>query len=151
MSLRQTFKTDKQAEIQGVVLEIGVNDHNGQPITFRLARMSQSNKRYTASLSKATRPHQAAIQNGSMDNGLARKMLQGVFIDTILLDWGNLPKSELTGNASDTELLEFNTENALALFAELPDLYDQLETQAQSAAAFREVETEVNAGNLPAS
>lgn len=148
MSLRKTYKTDKNLEADGVEIPVAVNEANGQPILFRVARMSPSNKKYAARLNKVTRPHQAAIQNDAMDNTLARKMLQEVFVDTILLGWTNLPKSDLTGNEADTGDLEFNRENALALFTELPDLYDQLEKQAQSAASFREQERDVNAGNL---
>jgi hypothetical protein len=147
MSLRKTFKTDKNAEIEGVEIEVGINDHNQLPITIRIARMSASNKRYTKELNRVTKPHQSAIQNDAMDNELARKMLQEVFADTILLEWGNLPKSELTGNEEDTELLEFTRENVLALFKELPDMYDDWEARANKAAAFREKEREVAAKN----
>lgn len=70
-----------------------------------------------------------------------------MFIDTILLGWDNLPKSELTGNDEDTELLDFTPENAQALFDEMPDLYNDWESRAQKAAAFREAEREVSAGN----
>lgn len=147
MSLRKTFKTDARAEIEGVEIEVGINDHNQKPITILLSRMSTSNKRYTKELNRVTKPHQSAIQNDAMDNDLARKMLQEVFTDTILLGWGNLPKSELTGVETDTELLEFNRENALALFKELPDMYDDWEGRANKAAAFREADREVNAKN----
>jgi hypothetical protein len=147
MSLRKTFKTDRTAEVEGVWLEVAVNDHNGKPIRIRISRMSASNKRYTKELNKVTKPHQSAIQNDALDNDLARKMLQEVFADTVLLDWDNLPKSELTGNEADEELLEFNRENALALFAELPDLYDDWESRAQKSAAFREQERETAGKN----
>lgn len=147
MSLRKTFKTDKTAEIEGVEVEVAVNEHNGRPITIRLARMSTTNKRYTKELDRVTKPHMAAIQNDAMDNDLARKMLQRVFVDTILLGWSNLPKSELTGNAEDTEDLEFTADNAMALFDEMPDLYDDWEGRAKKAAAFREAEKEKSAGN----
>lgn len=147
MSLRKTFRTDRTAEIEGVDVEVAINEHNEKPISIRIARMSSSNKRYTKELNRVTKPHMSAIQNDAMDNDLARKMLQKVFVDTILLGWTNLPKSELTGNEADTDLLPFTPENALALFAELPDLYDDWEGRAQKAAAFREQEREVNAGN----
>lgn len=147
MSLRKTFKTDHAAEIDGVEVEVAVNDHNNQPICIRIARMSSTNKRYTKALNKVTKPHMSAIQNDAFDNDLARKMLQGVFVDTILLGWTNLPKSELTGNEADTEDLEFTRENALALFKEMPDLYDDWEARAQKASAFREAEREATAGN----
>lgn len=147
MSLRKTFKTDQNAEVEGVWLEVAVNDHNGKPIRIKLARMSSTNKRYTKALNTVTKPHQSAIQNDALDNDLARKMLQEVFADTILLDWENLPKSELTGVDTDTDLLEFSKDNAMALFAEMPDLYDDWESRAQKAAAFREAEREKNAKN----
>lgn len=147
MSLRKTFKTDKVAEVEGVEVEVAVNDHNGQPIKIRIARMSSTNKRYTKELNKVTKPHQSAIQNDSFDNDLARGMLQKVFVDTILLGWTNLPKSELTGDDADTEDLEFSRENALALFEEMPDLYNDWEGRAQKAAAFREAERTTTSGN----
>lgn len=147
MSLRKTFKTDRNAEVEGVWIEVGINDHNGRPIRIRISRMSQSNKRYTKELNRVTKPHQSAIQNDAMDNDLARKMLQEVFADTILLEWDNLPKSELTGNDDDKDELEFTRENVLALFKELPDMYDDWEARANKASAFREQEQVVNAKN----
>jgi hypothetical protein len=147
MGLRRTFKTDKVAEVEGVPVEVGVNDHNGKPIIIHITRMSASNKRYTKELNRVTKPHQSAIQNDAMDNDLARKMLQEVFADTILLGWDNLPKSELTGVDTDTDELPFSRDNALALFKELPDMYDDWEARANKAAAFREKEREVSAKN----
>lgn len=147
MGLRKTFKTDKEAEINGVTVEVSVNDHNGRSISITIARMSQGNKRYTKELNRVTKPHMSAIQNDAMDNDLARKMLQEVFVDTILLGWDNLPKSELTGNPKDTADLEFSRDNALALFKELPDLYDDWEARANKASAFREKEREEEAKN----
>lgn len=147
MSLRKTFKTDLNAEVDGVLLDVGFNDHNGKPIQVRLSRMSRSNKRYTAELERVTRPHASAIQNESMDNELATKMLREVFVDTVLMGWYNLPKSELTGNDADKEELPFTRENALALFDELPDLYEDWETRAKKASTFREKEREKAAKN----
>lgn len=147
MSLRKTFKTDKIAETEGVWMDVSINDHNGKPIRIKLARMSSTNKRYTKALEAATKPHKSAIQNDAFDNELAKKLLQDVFVETILLDWDNLPKSDLTGDEADTELLPFTKENALALFNEMPELYDDWESRAQKAAAFREAEREKSAGN----
>lgn len=147
MSLRKTFKTDATAETEGVWMDVAINDHNGKPIRIKLARMGPSNKRYTKALNAATKPHQSAIQNDAFDNELARKMLQGVFAETVLLDWDNLPKSELTGNDADAELLPFSKENAIALFDEMQDLYDDWEGRANRAAAFREKELETAAKN----
>jgi hypothetical protein len=142
MSLRKTFKTDAVSEVEGVWLDVAINDNNNKAIRIKISRMSASNKRYTKTLNSVVKPHQSAIQNDALDNDLARKMLQEVFADTILLAWQNLPKSELTGVTTDTKDLEFNRENILALFAEMPDLYDDWEARASKASVFREAERE---------
>lgn len=147
MSLRKTFKTDQSAEVEGVWVDVGINDHNGKTQRIKIRRMSASNKHYTKELNRVTKPHQSAIQNDAMDNNLARKMLQEVFADTIIIDWEEIPQSELTGVETDTDPLEFNRDNVLALFKELPDCYDDWETRANKAAAFREAERVVAAKN----
>lgn len=148
MSLRKTFKTDVKAETEGVWVEADMNEYNGKPVEIHISRMSKSNKRYSKRLEAVTRPHQSAIQNESFDNDLAENLLRNVFVDTILLGWRNLPKSDLTGNDADNDVeLEFNRENALALFKELPECYDDWAERARKAAAFREATSETAAGN----
>lgn len=140
MGLRDTFKTDVAKETAGVWIVVSTNEHNNEPIEIKIARMSRSNKPYAKGLEAATRPHSAAIQNETLDNTVGVKIMQEVFVDTILLDWKNLPKSDLTGDDKDTELLPFTRANALALFAELPDMYDDWEGRAKKSANFREAE-----------
>ena len=147
MGLRNTFKTDKTLETEGVEIAVGINEHNDKPITIRIARMTRTNKKYAKALDNASRPHTASIQNETLDEAIASRMMQGVFVDTILLGWGNLPKSDLTGVDTDTDELPFTRENALALFEELPDLYKDWEKRANGSAAFREIERDVSAGN----
>lgn len=148
MSLRKAFKTDRALEIDGVTLPVGINDHNKKAITITISRMSPTNKRYSKALEEATRPHETSLQTGTMDNELGRQVLQQVFAETILIGWDNLPKSDLTGDdADDGEFLEFTPANAIALFEELPDLYNDWEGKAQKASTFRAKERDKNAGN----
>ncbi len=138
MSLRGTFATDKNAEVDGVEVPVEVNEHNGEPIYINISRMGTANKRYTKRLEAVMQPHQASLQNDSMNNELAGKLLRQVFVDTVLNGWRNLPKSELTGDEKDTEELEFNRDNALALFEALPEMYTDWSNRAKAAATFRE-------------
>lgn len=147
MGLRNNFRTDKALEVEGVEIAVDMNEHNNEPIKIRIARMGRSNKRYSKRLEEVTQPHQSAIANETLDNDLGAKLLREVFVDTVLLSWSNLPKSELTGDPKDTDELPFNRENALALFAELPDVYDDWEARAKKAANFREVARKANAKN----
>jgi hypothetical protein len=147
MGLRNNYRTDRAAEVEGVWIDVDINDHNREPIAVKLSRMGQTNKAYTKALEERTRPHTAAIQNETLDNDLGRDIMRGVFVDTVLLDWKNLPKSELTGNDDDKDDLPFNRENAIALFDELPDLYDILEAHARKAANFRNAARDKTAKN----
>jgi hypothetical protein len=147
MSLRNTFKTNRTAEIEGVTIPVGINEHNGGEITITVSRMSRSNKRYTKAIEERTRPHSAAISNETLDTEIGDKILREVFVDTVLLGFTNLPKSELTGDPADTEELPFTRENALALFDELPDMYDDWEARAKKSSTFRDTERAKMAGN----
>lgn len=138
MGLRKTHENNETTETEGVWVEVDINDHNEQPIEVKLAYMGKSNKRYTKRLEVITKPHMAAIQNDVMPEKLSDRLWREVFTDTILLGWKNLPKSELTGNAEDTELLEYNRENALALFTELPNVLSHWEEIAKMRSTFRE-------------
>jgi hypothetical protein len=147
MGLRKNNKTDVTLENEGVEIPVDMNDHNKQPIVIRIARMSKSNKRYAKALELATRPHQSAIENETLDNELGDTILREVFVDTILLSWKNLPKSELTGDDKDTAELPFSRENALALFEELPGVYDDWVARAKKVSNFREAVRTVAAKN----
>lgn len=137
MGLRNNYKTDVSKEVEGVEIPVDMNEHNKEPIYISVSRMGQTNKAYTKALEERTRVHSAAIQNETLDNELGRQIMRDVFVDTVLKGWRNLPKSELTGNAEDTDELPFSRENAIALFDELPDFYDVCEGHARKASNFR--------------
>lgn len=147
MGLRKNFKTDAALENEGVEIQVDMNEHNKKPIMIVVSRMGKTNKRYAKQLEEVTRPHQTAIANETLDNDLGAQLLREVFVDTVLLGWSNLPKSELTDDPKDTADLPFTRENALALFAEMPDLYDDWEARAKKASNFREAARKVNAKN----
>lgn len=147
MGLRSTHKTDSKAEVEGVWIEVDVNDHNGNPIEILVAHMGRTNKTYTKHLDKVTKPYSASIQNDSLPTEIGDKLLRKVFIDTILKGWKNLPTSDLTGDEDDDSLLEYSPENAMKLFEELPGVYDHWEEVSKKKATFREKEREEAAKN----
>lgn len=147
MSLRKAFKTDKTLEKNGVDVAVGINDHNGQAIYITIRRQGTGNKAYTSALQKAMEPHQSSLATETMDNDLAGQIIRQVFASTVLLGWRNLPKSELTGNDEDTAELDFTKDNAIALFDEMPEMYDDWSARAKKAATFRGAIMEANAGN----
>jgi hypothetical protein len=139
MSLYNQFETNKEAEIEGVEVQYGANADKTVP-TFRISRMSKANKKYTKALERATRPHRRAIELETMNNDLAERLFMGVFVDTVLLGWSNVQDRE-------GKNIAFNKENALKLFTDLPELYDDLQEKAKKASLFREEAIEEEAGN----
>lgn len=146
MSLSSQFATDKQAEVDGVWVEYGANEDGSIP-AFKISRMSKANKKYTKALEKATRPHRRAIELETMNNDLAERLFMQVFVDTVLLDWRNVSKADVTGERDAEGFADFNGENAMKLFEKLTELYDDLQEKAKKASLFREETLEQEAGN----
>lgn len=139
MSLYKQFKTDESLEKEGVWIEYGETD-KGDPIRIKIARAGGQNKAFAKVLERRTRPHRRALQNGTMDPQLAEDIFRETFAETVVLDWENV-------DGPDGELMEFNKDNILQVFRDLPDLYADLKQQASSAAIFREEIRQEDLGN----
>lgn len=139
MSLYENFQTNKEREVGGVPMEYSPNKDGTIP-TFNVTRMSRSNTRYTKRLEAATKPHRRAIQLETMDNNLAEKISMQVFVETILLGWSNI--QDRSG-----KVISFSKAAAIALFTDLPDLYDDLQARATKASEFRDAAVEEEAKN----
>ena len=139
MSLFKQFATNKEAEQDGIWVEYGPNDDGTIP-GFKIARAGKSNKKWAKSVERATKPHRRAMELGTMDNGLAEKLMQSVFVESILLDWRNVQDKE-------GKEIKLSKESATALFEALPELYDDLNDKANKAAIFRDEALENEAKN----
>lgn len=139
MSLYSQFETDTAKEVEGIEVQYGPNKDKTIP-TFRISRASKSNKSYSKQLEKATRPFRRQIDLGTMNNDTAENLFMKVFVNTILKGWQNVQNQK-------GEEIAFNEENAMKLFTDLPELYDDLQEKAKSASLFRDEAQEEEAGN----
>lgn len=139
MSLYTLFKTDANLEKDGIFIEYG-EASNGQPTRIKIARAGGQNTAFTKALERLTKPYRKAIQTNSLDDKTADRVYKEAFIDGVLLGWENV-------EGPDGELLEFNRENAIKLFTDLPDLFRDLREQAENVALFRAEVREVDLGN----
>ena len=148
MSLRKIYGTNKAKEVSGVRLEVGMNDFNNKPIFITVSRMSRNNQKYQQAFSDKFDPHMAAIQADALGETMARKLTRELFADEILHNVENLPLSDLTGNDEDNDkVMEYTRDNVLALFEELPEVYDDWEGRAKKAANFRDKVVKAASGN----
>lgn len=129
MSLYSQFKTDGNVENEGVVLEYGINKA-GKTISIRIARAGGANTKFAKLMEHKVKPYRRQIQNESMDPALAEKIAKEVYAETVVLGWENVEDEH-------GKELEFTVENVIKLFTDLPDLYTDIQSQAQRTALFR--------------
>lgn len=129
MSLYQKFETDRSLEKTGIELDYGPNSKK-QPTLIRIARAGGANDAYLKRMESKAKPHRRAIQHETIDKDTLAKIIREVYAETVVLGWSGVEDRE--GNA-----LEYSVENAVKLFTDLPDLFLDIQEQAQNAALFR--------------
>ena len=139
-SLFAQFKTDPELERKGILIEYGFNDRTGAPIAFRIARAGGGNAQFQKRLEADMKPYRRQIQTDTLDNKVAERILRKVFAETVVLGWENVDDE----NGAE---LPFTVENCVALFEKLPDLFKDLQEQAQKSALYRATIRETDAGN----
>lgn len=129
MSLYKQFKTDKNVEKEGIVLNYGKNS-KGEDIEIRIARAGGANAQYAKLLEVKTKPYRRQIQNETLDNDVAEKITKEVYAKAVVLGW-------LGVEDENGKELEFSFENCMKLFDDLPDLWADIQQQSTKAALFR--------------
>lgn len=151
MGLKKQFKTDKSLETRGIVIDYG-------DTRVTIARAGGANKRFIRLLEAKTRPLRRAIASGILDNERSNAILREVYAKAVVLDWqenvgtAEEPKWEKGIAAEDAgaegkDLLPVTEENVIRVFNNLPDMFADIQAQAQAGALFRDELNEAAAGN----
>lgn len=140
--LYDTFKTDADLEKTGVWIDYST-------FGVRLAFAGGSNRKYLQMTEKRLKPLRQAIQAGTLDDERARKIFIDIYAECIVLDWQTEIDGEMRQGIEgpDGELLPFNLENVKKTLTNLPNLFNDIRTQAEMISNFRQKELEAEAGN----
>lgn len=140
--LHKVFKGDENLEQSGVLLQYGTVKRDGKdvPVTIRIARAGGSNKAFDKVFARLTKPYKRLIQADMLDPKVGQRLMREAYAETVILGWENVQNSE-------DAFLEFTKENVIELFEELPDLFTDVVTQANTAALFRAELIEADAKN----
>lgn len=111
-SLDKHFKTDSDLEKNGVWFDIS------EDIGFLIRPFKGTNPRVKAAMAAHYKPLARQIELGTIDPDKEREIQVKLFTEICLVDW--------KGVEMDGQSVECNKENAMALFKELPDLFDTL-------------------------
>jgi len=134
LSLYKLFKTDPRCETEGVTLDYG------DGVKIRIARAGGSNKNYIKAMDRLGRKYHRELGLDILPEETATRLYQELYADSVILGWEGV--SDEAGN-----LLPFSREAVLKVFADLPDLWNDVRAQAQSIELFRADLTEREAKN----
>lgn len=139
MSIFKQFKMDESKEQNGAEVKYGANEDGTVP-TFHILRSVGSNQRYAKTLAREVKPYKRLIALEALDAATSEKIMLNVFVDSVLVGWENVQNQK-------NELIPFTRENSMSLMKQLPDLYADLQAQANNAALFRAESLEGDAKN----
>jgi hypothetical protein len=139
MSLRKKFKTDAKSETEGIWLDYG----DGQQI--KVARAGRTNKAFQAAGQKFLRKYRQQFKHGIIPQEVQEKIAYESYAKCIVLDWKGV-RAEDIGDKGRKEV-PFSFENCVKLFKNLPDLFDDVQAQAQDQKLFLEEVREEDSKN----
>lgn len=144
MSLYEMFGTDPDLERNGVVIDYGTT-------RVTLARAGGANKHYQKVMQRLLKPYRRAITMGTMDEDRAAELLREGYVEANIKNWEELnPDSgewETGVRLKDGRLHEFTPENVKTVLRELPDVFDDIQKQANDMSLYRRAGMEADAGN----
>lgn len=151
-ALFAAFSTDKRLEKTGIDLQFGFvergtkpgpdgkDEPNMVPVEITIARAGGANTRFDKVFEHKTKPYKRMIQTDSLDPEIGKKIMRETYAETVILGWKNVQDI-------DGEFLEFNQKNVLSIMEQLPDLFQEIQVNANKAALFRVVVNEADVKN----
>lgn len=133
-SIYEKFKTNRKAEQEGIILDYG----DGQ--TIRIARAGGSNIRFEKSVQQKMRKFGLQAKHELLEPEQMRSIFREVVAETVILEWTGFTDEE--GNN-----LPLTRENAIKVFTDLPDLFDDILEQSRKASLFKDSILENEAKN----
>jgi hypothetical protein len=117
-----------------------------------LARAGNFNTAYTRVLNAKTKPHKRAIDNELLSETKGRRILQEVYIETVIKRWETLQYGRWVRGIDGSfkgvnEVLPETAENMIAAFEAVPDLWLCIVKDANLMVNYRREELEEEAKN----
>jgi len=142
MSLYKDFKTSDKLEVEGVRFVNGT-------YAYTLARSGGANKKFQKLFERLSRPHRRHLENGTLDNLVAERLMREVFAKTVVIKWETLQGEDWVDGIEleDGAVVPATPDVLVSVFEDLPDLFTQITEDAKSTAYFRLEGMEEDAGN----
>jgi hypothetical protein len=132
------YKTDASMEKEGVWVDMG-------DFQIRLSRAGGSNQQFIKLLEKASRPYRRQLANNTLSNEVANSLLIDAYVSGIIKGWRTKEDNGTWKNVVFDEQgkeIPFSKENAKKLLSDLPDLFTDIQQQANYIYHFQKQEVE---------
>jgi hypothetical protein len=146
MSAYQQFKTNKEVEKDGIILDYGT-------FYIRAGRAGGANQRFKKTMERLLKPHRRALQTETMgDKQLNALLIQG-YAEGNVYGWGYKKSADdkefIDGKVLDEDgnEMEFSQKNVIKLFTDLPDLFTDVQEQCGKVSLFRDFLDQEDAKN----
>ena len=142
MGMYDVFETDEDLENSGIWIDYG-------DFRVKISSAGQNNKKYVKYAEKALKPVRKAMQSGALSNERSQKIMSDIYAKTIIIDWETMVDGSLQKGIEqrDGSIEPMNYESVLRAFNDLPNLFIDIQEQANSIANFRKAELEEESGN----
>lgn len=142
MGMYDVFETDEDLETSGIWLDYG-------DFRVRIASAGQGNKKYVKYAEKALKPVRKAMQAGALSNERSIAIMSDIYAKTIVLDWETMDDGKMKKGIEqrDGKIAPMNYDTVKQAFIDLPNLFIDIQEQANSIANFRKAELEEESGN----
>ena len=149
MSMYKNFKTSADLESKGIELDYG-------EFIVTIARAGGANNKFKRVTERMTKPYRRAMATNTMDNEVAENLMREIYAEAVILDWQTKTGETKEGGRTfekgiepptGDKLLPVTKENIVLTLKNLPDLFQDIQSQAQTVALFRQNIVEDDAGN----
>lgn len=124
-NLDKFYKANSDLEKEGV--DFAIDDTT----SFKVRRFGSQNPRVKAAMASYYKPYARQVELGTLPVEKSQEIQMKIFVDTCLVSWQGVVDES-------GKPVEFNKENALKLFKNLPDLFDTLWKHANSFENYKE-------------
>ena len=139
MSFHDLFGNNEEVESK-----IGVIVDYGHGVKVHLLHSGNSNTKYNRLLVDRLKPYRRQMNNESMDEALAARIMAEVYVDSIILGWEGV--LDLESNP-----VPFTRNEAVAHLVAYPKFFRAIQRDAADEASFRMEQREADAKNSKSS
>lgn len=139
MSFAKLFGTDKDTEKNGVRITYGENA-NGKEIAIIVARAGGANEAFQRTADVVLKPYRRQIQTETIDQKKLRSLMMVVYARSVVRGW--------EGVLDDAgKEIPFSEDACVAQFEAFPDLFADVQSNADQLAVFRKEDLAKEAKN----